>query len=187
MTDYTCSVEECEKPLKVKKLQLCSMHYWRLTHNGTLDARPLYFSPEESFAARAKEVDGGCIEWTGARQNNGYGVMRISGKTVRAHRYSWERANGPIPEGIHIDHMCFNRACVNIEHLRAVTQAKNNQNYPGARSDSASGIRGVHWHKQAGKWAVRVKGKHCGLYAAKEEAARVAAEMRAELMPYSQN
>lgn len=187
MTDSTCSVAECEKPLKVKKLRLCSMHYWRLTNNGTLEARPLYSSPEESFAARTKEVDGGCIEWTGARQNNGYGVLRIKDKTVRAHRYSWERKNGPLGKGIHIDHMCFNRACVNVEHLRAVTQAENNQNHPGPRRDSTSGVRGVFWHKQAGKWMVRVKGKYGGLYADKEEAGRVAAEMRAELMPYSQN
>jgi hypothetical protein len=43
----------------------------------------------------------------------------------RVHRLAWEWANGPIPDGLVIDHLCMNRACVNIEHLEAVTQQVN--------------------------------------------------------------
>lgn len=186
MTKGTCTVDGCTKRIKAR--QICAMHYWRIMNKGTLDGvRPLYSTPEESFAARTRETDAGCIEWTGARQAQGYGVMRVGNKTVRAHRYAWERINGAIPAGLHIDHMCFNKACVNVDHLRAVAQAENNQNLPGVRRDNPSGFRGVGWHKAARKWSVTVKGKYYGLYSDREEAGRVASALRAELMPFSQN
>lgn len=41
------------------------------------------------------------------------------------HRLVWEYYHGPIPEGLEIDHLCFRRDCINIEHLEAVTHAEN--------------------------------------------------------------
>lgn len=58
-----------------------------------------------------------CIEWTGALDRNGYGMIAVKGKTHRAHRVVWEKDNGPIPKGMHVLHKCDNRKCVNIEHL----------------------------------------------------------------------
>ena len=61
-----------------------------------------------------------CIEWQGARLR-GYGI-----KLGRmAHRVIWEQQVGPIPEGLVLDHLCQNKACINVEHLEPVTQLEN--------------------------------------------------------------
>lgn len=41
------------------------------------------------------------------------------------HRYAWEFYNGPVPEGLELDHLCRNRACWCPEHLEPVTHREN--------------------------------------------------------------
>lgn len=67
----------------------------------------------------------GCIEWEGRKHSAGYGMIYSGGKKIYAHRAAYESANGPIPKGMHIDHICRNRRCVNPEHLRIVTPRQN--------------------------------------------------------------
>lgn len=84
------------------------------------------------FDAKITPSLDGCLLYTGAIQN-GYGVFSVGGKSVKAHRFSYERANGSIGAGMTIDHECHNRAaaegrckggascrhraCVNPAHL----------------------------------------------------------------------
>lgn len=63
-----------------------------------------------------------CWIWTGAFQSKGYGNYR----SQLAHRISYEKYIGKIPEGLTLDHLCKNPACVNPQHLEPVTQYENN-------------------------------------------------------------
>ena len=67
-----------------------------------------------------------CLIWDGALYRNGYGHMRVDGKDWSSHRYYYILYKGPIPEGFDIDHLCRVKACVNTEHLEAVTRRENN-------------------------------------------------------------
>lgn len=67
----------------------------------------------------------GCHQWTGYRNADGYGFTRFRGRKSLVHRVMWEEVNGPVPEGLQIDHICRNRACCNPKHLRVVTPQVN--------------------------------------------------------------
>lgn len=71
------------------------------------------------------EDESGCWIWQRARYSTGYGVVRLNGRMAHAHRIVFERHNGPVPEGLELDHLCGVRACVNPLHLEPVTHAEN--------------------------------------------------------------
>jgi hypothetical protein len=82
------------------------------------------------LSRNVQHTDTGCIEWAGARNNDGYAKLnfRMEGEHVQvyAHRLFWVLSNKrEIPSHLVLDHTCCNRACVNPAHLRLVAQKTN--------------------------------------------------------------
>lgn len=142
-------------------------------------------STEEQFWSKVNRT-GGCWEWTGAKSRNGYPRL---GRSGYGHRISWELANGAIPPKGEIDHICHNRGCVNPAHLRLATRKQNMENHAGPKKNCKSGVRGVHLHKQSGKWRALVRHDgviyRLGLFSDLKEAERVVVAKRNELHTFN--
>lgn len=76
-------------------------------------------TPEERFNKFLGESDSNdCIPWIGVKTRVGYGHFWLDGKYRLAHRVIWTWRMGAIPEDHHIDHICKNPLCMNVQHLR---------------------------------------------------------------------
>lgn len=68
----------------------------------------------------------GCHLWQGAKTPDGYGQLRVKGKTLTAHIHFYTQKYGPVPSGKELDHFhCDNRGCCNADHVRPVTHTEN--------------------------------------------------------------
>lgn len=143
---------------------------------------------EERFWSKVSKA-GKCWTWTAARNPDGYGRFCIDYKMEYAHRVAYALTHGDISAGMDVDHTCYNKSCVNPSHLRAATRKQNTENREGAQSNSKSGIRGVTWHKLAGKWQAQVKhngtATYLGLFADIADAQAAVSAKRLELFTHS--
>jgi hypothetical protein len=79
----------------------------------------------DRFFANVEKTDS-CWIWKGAiRNEDGYGAIKVDGKTISVHRYSYEKHKGEIPKGMLVSHRCHNKLCVNPDHLITVTPKEN--------------------------------------------------------------
>ena len=98
------------------------------------------FSAQERFWAKVSGGDvEGCWNWVASIADTGYGQFADRGVRHYAHRFAYQQMVGEIPEGLVLDHLCRNRACVNPWHLDPVTQKINVARSYGARTHCPQG------------------------------------------------
>jgi hypothetical protein len=118
----TCAVEECSRPSITRGW--CRRHYQRWQRYGD----PTRERPSVAERIRAGSIRrNGCLEWRGARDKDGYGLIRVEGTLRRLPRVVWELHFGPIPAGLMVCHSCDNPTCADIDHLLLGTQRANIQ------------------------------------------------------------
>ncbi len=96
--------------------------------NGTCQRRsgPRPTPVRERIINSIKVDANGCWRWQKYVKPNGYGQIGVPGQGGRyVHRVAYEEWVGPIPAGLHLDHLCRVRDCCNPLHLEAVSARIN--------------------------------------------------------------
>lgn len=182
-----CTFDGCTKKLDARGL--CNGHYYQWRSGRQLQPlRGRSLTAGMSFDQRFWfQVNKGanCWIWSGTLDGGGYGYISRGGKYFGAHRISFELAGGELRPGMVVDHTCHTPACVNPDHLQAVTHKQNCENRAGAESISKSGVRGVFWVEATKRWqaSVRHNGKliHAGTHTVLQDAEAAVIALRNEL------
>lgn len=136
-----CVIKHCENLFHGRGM--CRSHYmeWWRGHIPLPEyTPPVKPTKLERFLIKVDNSpnENGCWLWSASFYPNGY--SQFDGDV--GHRYAYRTFNGPIPAGYHIDHLCRVLACVNPEHLEAVTSSENTlRGYAG----SIAAARVIAW------------------------------------------
>lgn len=167
MNCVECGTSPGPRGLRRKRCAPCYRAHLRdLKESGTFSPAPKGSAPKPKPASAPKHVAitltesqaagfwsrvsvadaASCWPWTGVRLN-GYG--RFSVKTLGgllAHRIAYTLVHGAIPEGLELDHLCRNPACVNPAHLEPVTARENSLRSTGFAAQNVAKTRCPQGH-----------------------------------------
>lgn len=149
MADGICLYDDGCK--RVVAFGMCEKHYRRWRSNGDpLIVRTIHGDDETRFWFRVYKDGplpgsdtlaagrGPCWLFGKDKPLHTYGTFKAWGsKSVRAHRFSYVLANGPVDGALHIDHLCRVPRCVNPDHLEAVPPRINALRGIGAAAQAA--------------------------------------------------
>lgn len=123
---YRCIVDGCEQ--RRETVDYCAKHWYRVKNYGDPSKTKLRSRDisKQGWVLRLIAFRGvdECWEWQGSLNVDGYGILPVKGKPVRAHRLAWHMFTGNPPPSL-IMHTCDNRKCCNLMHLREGTVRQN--------------------------------------------------------------
>lgn len=118
--------------------------------------------------AKVVVAPSGCHLSTYSTASHGYAQVGWTGEDGRrivtlCHRVAWIAEYGPIPPGLVVDHLCHERRCINVEHLRLLTNFENarrtfGRNWP--LGQCANGHPNSELEKHRGKWRCSICARH---------------------------
>lgn len=118
---------------------------------------------ERAYSCYTVSSDG-CLISTYSVASHGYSQIGwcANGKRTMttAHRAAWVHANGQIPAGMTVDHICKTRRCVHVDHLRLLTNFENARRTSGRDWPIGECANG-HPNSELVVWAGRIRCRLC--------------------------
>lgn len=131
------------------------------------------------FISKTEKI-GDCLNFTGCLDKDGYGSFFFRCKDRRAHRVVYWHHFGDIPPKMVVNHVCGNRACVEITHLRLATIRENtlreSNSIPATNARKTHCKNGHPFDKVYGKQrycSICQRAKHARLTPARKERASI--------------
>lgn len=149
-----CAAEGCER--RAEKRGWCTKHHARWLRHGTT-ADPIIVTVEERFWSKVEKTET-CWLWKASLNRKGYAqFFPQPGKLVEGHRWAWISANGSVPDGLELDHLCKVKHCVNPVHLEAVTHAENMRRWLSLITHCPQG----HPYDEVNTYVTKANVRHC--------------------------
>lgn len=150
-----------------------------ITHENL--KRIVDYDPETGiFTRKVKSSNQKAGAVLGTKNSGGYLIAMVGRKRYSLHRLAWLYFYGRMPHG-DIDHINGVRDDNRIDNLRECSRSKNCMNKK-INSNNVSGVKGVGWHAQSGKWRARImtgyKSVFLGRFDSVKEAEKAIVEAR---------